>query len=130
MATLVKWESGLLESIHAGKPGPSGELCLAQLHRSIVNVPHADYAITRAEWLATPGLDSTRHCIDIALRVIRWHVYRCNRYRDDFWDVSNIFAEYHHPTTFCESKVLPMSKKRKKSYDQMKKKILAVMPED
>ena len=131
VATVTKWESGLRRDIHDGKPGPSGEICIGQLHRSVSMIPNPDYAITSQEREATKGIANTDKCIDLTLRIIRYHVYRCERYRvDGTWDVSQIFAEYHHPTIRCTSAILPMSVKRAKDYKRIRNRLKEVVTHD
>jgi hypothetical protein len=105
VATTAKWESGFLKEIHDGKRGPSGEICLMQLHRSVTNIPKAEFAITKTEWENSAGSnpEHTHLCMELGLRVIAWHVTRCKlRFEGGGYSPAMLmFAEYHHPSTQC-----------------------------
>lgn len=144
-STTAKWESGLLAAIHEGtKKGPSGELCLFQLHHGVTNIPNPKWAITHEEWAAAPGLspEATRRCADLGVRVLGWHVHRCwakwhnPRIVGDAGEpgflirVERVFAEYHHPDTACYSTVLPMSLIRRESFRELLEKLKRPIGED
>jgi hypothetical protein len=128
-ATTVKWESGLLKAIHEGTQlGPSGERCLNQLHFGVTHVPDVRWAITREEWEATTGLglEATRRCTDLGVRVIGWHVHRCWKK----WHGAELqmkvqweFAEYHHPSNTCNSHSALMSVLRAESWRELDAKL-------
>jgi len=104
-ATAAKWESGLLVEIHSGaKLGPAGERGPWQLHRFVTHIPDRRWAISMEEWKKIGGLgpEPTRYAADLALRVIGWHVYRCQiPYKGgDLFQAARLFAEYHHPSGF------------------------------
>lgn len=104
-ATTEKWESGFLVEIHSGaKVGPAGERCLFQPHRTVVNIPDKRWKITYDEWLNSPGLglEATRRCTSIGLRILGWHVYRCQIpfKGGDLFQAARVFAEYHYPSGF------------------------------
>jgi len=125
--TIPQWESGFVEAVHSGaKVGPAGEVCLYQLHRSVVHIPNPTYRITKEELAATLGTDyeHTRNCVRLGMRVARWHVHRCSfHYRNDSqW----FFAEYHHPSVKCNAYVSAMSRDRGRSYG----KLLAKLPKE
>ena len=130
-ATAVKWESGLLRAIHEGSQrGPSGELCLNQLHRTVIQIPNPKWAITHEEWLNSTGLDlaSTTRCTTLGVRVLGWHVHRCWRK----WvhiktldeKIEHIWAEYHIPDSqSCMSQVSHMSVMRAESFRELALKL-------
>lgn len=128
VATTAKWESGLLQEIHSGKQrGPAGELCLVQLHRQVVQIPHPKWRITHDEWLATPGLDyaATSRCIGLGVRVHGWHAHRCwMKWHDPVQGrVEREFAEYWHPNTGCSAIVQLPSILRAESWRELDEKL-------
>jgi hypothetical protein len=104
-ATTEKWESGFLVEIHSGeKLGPAGERGLPQLHRLVTQIPDRRWAISYDEWkkIGGLGLEKTQYATDLMLRVIGWHVYRCQIpfKGGDLFQAARLFAEYHHPSGF------------------------------
>jgi hypothetical protein len=122
------WESGLMEKVHSGEQvGPAGERCLFQLHRSVTSIAVARYRITRAEWESTTGtdLEHTRNCARLGMRIMRWHIARCSfRYEDGGWFVmSQLYREYHHPSSTCRARLSPLSERRGVAYQTLLYKI-------
>jgi len=102
-STMPKWESGLLKEIQSGERlGPAGERGLFQLHRTVTKIPDPRWHITAEEWRAIGGLtpEDTRHQTDLGVRVLGWHVYRCQiAFKGaDLMHLARLFAEYHHPS--------------------------------
>ncbi len=127
-STTLQWESGLQLEVHDGtKTGPAGELCLFQLHRSVTEIPNAKYAVTVDEWRNTTGIDydHTRNCVRLGMRVIRWHIFRCDiGYERGGWGtVARLYAEYHHPSVKCWAVMMPMSGRRAISYQYLLRKL-------
>lgn len=125
-STAAKWESGLIVEVHAGtRKGPSGELCLLQLHRLIAAVPDARYKVTQEERLATVGLgkEATYRCALAGVKTIAWHIHRCRLRADDLLSPSILFEQYHRPTTYCKPDFGAMSSRRALSYRALLAKI-------
>jgi len=128
--TIAQWESGLLEEVHSGaKKGPAGEVCLFQLHRAVTAIPDKHYRITKEELEQSTGtdLDHTRMCVRLGMRIVRWHIKRCAiKYEGGGWsNTIALFAEYHHPDTYCHAYPLAMSSARAMSYQSLLHKLLA-----
>jgi len=103
LATALKWESGLLVEIHSGaRLGPAGERGLPQLHRGVTRIPDPRWRITAEEWrsIGGLGLEATRIQTDLAVRVLGWHVYRCQiAFKGaEIMHLARLFVEYHHPS--------------------------------
>jgi hypothetical protein len=103
-ATAIKWESGLLREVHSGeKLGPGGEVCLNQLHRTVVMISDQRHAITADELAASVGLgpEPTLQCLRLGVRVLGLHVrrHRILMEKGGYWSASLVFREYHRPTT-------------------------------
>lgn len=125
--TAVKWESGLLPAVHSGeKRGPSGEVCLFQIHPGAVAGDPA-YRVTHEEWLKLPGLDaaSTQACANAGIKTIAWHIHRCHFVSGDkdWYAAALVFAEYHQPSATCVSTLSGMNLKRARDYMQTLKAV-------
>ena len=116
--TAAKWESGFLPSVHSGeKRGPSGEVCLFQIHPGAVAGDPA-YRVTREEWLSLPGTDpkSTLACAVAGIKTLAWHIHRCHFNDEERYTAALVFAEYHQPTQTCAAMPSRMSFARATDY--------------
>lgn len=132
-ATVVQWESGLLEDVHSGaKLGPARERCLFQIHRKALAVPDPKYRISKEQWDSLTGTDlaATTRCADAGVKILAWHVHRCRiKYEGGGWVAASlIFAEYHRPSVVCRAVLTPMSSRRGVSYATLLKKLVYHSP--
>lgn len=124
-ATAVKWESGLLEKVHSGeKRGPSGELCLFQLHPGAVA---SDPAYRIENWSTLGGTDqaATERCVDAGMKTIAYHIHRCHiGFEAGGWfSGASVFAEFHVPSSTCTASISRMSVIRGRDYQKLYRKL-------
>ena len=127
-ATMAKWESGLTRAVHEGsKKGPSGELCLFQIHRGVTQVPDPLYRTTEAERLETVGLsaEATDRCALAGVKDIAWQIHRCGMRAGDALSPARMFEQYHWPDPSCTYKLDPMSMARSRSYHTLLTQLVA-----
>lgn len=123
--TAAKWESGFLPSVHSGeKRGPSGEVCLFQIHPGAVAGDPA-YRVTHEEWLTLPGTsaEATQACANAGIKTLAWHIHRCHFNNEDRYSAALVFAEYHQPTQTCAAMPSRMSFMRATDYAKTLKTI-------
>lgn len=116
--TAAKWESGFLPAVHSGeKRGPSGEVCLFQIHPGAVAGDPA-YRVSHEEWLSLPGTDpkATQACANAGIKTLAWHIHRCRFNNEDRYTAALVFAEYHQPTQACAAMPSRMSFMRATDY--------------
>lgn len=125
--TAAKWESGLTREVHAGaKLGPSGELCLFQIHPdALANDPA--YRVTREEWNTLGGIDveATVRCATAGVKTLGYHVHRCRiGFENGGWiAAARVFSEYHLPSTACHAAISRMSVSRAMDYRALYRKL-------
>lgn len=105
IATTAQWESGLWVTVHSGQQlGPSGEVCLVQIHRLATQIPVPRFKITKEEWSSLTGTDAaaTLRCLRVGVRIHGYHWWRCGLkwqgVGDSAFTFQKSFAEYHLPS--------------------------------
>jgi hypothetical protein len=87
LVTLVRLESNGAESVHTGDVrGPSGELCLVQIHPSVPGY---------GPELVGTGYDATRRCLALGAKLLAGSLSRCVRQRYVTYRYEAMFSAYH-----------------------------------
>jgi hypothetical protein len=91
--TVIRFESGFLEGVHGGSiRGPSGEICLMQIHPS--NGLWKRYAPS-FESLAGTDLASTERCLRSGTASLVWSLNHCLKRRYYKNAIPALFSSYH-----------------------------------
>lgn len=125
--TAAKWESGLMRDVHAGtKLGPSGELCLFQIHPNALASDPA-YRITKEEWNTLGGLDAeaTVRCAAAGVKTLAYHIHRCHiGFENGGWvAAARVLSEYHLPSAACRASISRGSVARAMDYRGLYRKL-------
>jgi hypothetical protein len=87
LVTLVRLESNGAESVHTGEvKGPSGELCLVQIHPSVPGY---------GPELVGTGYDATRRCLALGAKLLAGSLSRCVRQHYVTYRYEAMFSAYH-----------------------------------